>query len=487
MENLSRRRFLELAAAAGGTIALEDVRAGAAAGSTTGSGQHAVLADAAADRLTGRIVRPSDPAYESARRDWDMLFSHYPLAVVFCSDTQDVVNALTWARHHGVAVRARSGRHNLEGWSNIDGGLVVDVSELKGVAVDQATGTATIGAGLTQGEVVAALGSFGLAIPTGSEASVGVVGATLGGGFGFFTRAFGLSCDNLIAAEIVVPAGRRGAKRIAVGSASHSDLLWACRGGGGGNFGIVTSLTYRAHPVSDVAFVVAKWPDLGSLEEVFGSWQRSAPFSDNRLTSVLEVDPSSFVLYGVLLSGTEAEARQLLAPVLSIGSPTVDVSLTTWAELFASLNSGPRQFANWKFYSQFVTRPFPPRAIRLVRDFMQRAPSPPSNFFFSSFGGAVTQEPSGGSAFPHRGALFYAEPGAGWNGSELTTKAQAWVAECGQALRHYVDGAYVNVPNAAMADWQSAYYGDRYRRLRRVKARYDPSNFFEFEQSIEPS
>jgi FAD/FMN-containing dehydrogenase len=471
MNDLSRRELLALSAAAAGTIALPGFDAGSAA---------------AAVSLTGRVVRPGDPAYELARTDWDMLFSHYPQAIVFCRNARDVANAIAWARRHDIAVRARSGRHNLEGWSNIDGGLVVDVSQIKGVAIDRAARTATIGAGLTQGEVVAALGREGVAIPTGTEASVGIVGATLGGGFGFLTRALGLASDNLLSSGIVVPAGRRAAKRIVAGPHTHADLLWACRGGGGGNFGIVTSLTYRVHPVKNVAFVVSKWPDFGSLRRVVDAWQRTAPHADRRLTSVLEVDPSSFVLYAVMIGGTEADARRHLSPVLSIGNPRVSVSVDSWANVFASFNSGPRQYANWKFYSQFVTRPFPARAIDTVRQFMQAAPSPPSNFFCSSFGGAVAHEPPGGSAFAHRDALFYAEPGAGWNGSDLNTKCQAWVAEFGNALSPFVDGAYVNVPNAATADWPEAYYGSKYSRLRRIKAHYDPTNFFQFEQSVQP-
>ena len=144
--------------------------------------------------------------------------------------------------------------------------------------IDAKARTATIGAGLTQGELVAALGSRGFAVPIGSEAGVGAVGATLGGGFGFMTRAFGLACDNLIGVRAVVPDGRRGAK------ADHrrfpdrnSDFLWACRGGGGGNFGIVTSLTYRLNPIGKVAFVTAQWPDSRACGAMFDAWQRSAP------------------------------------------------------------------------------------------------------------------------------------------------------------------------------------------------------------------
>jgi hypothetical protein len=165
----------------------------------------------------------------------------------------------------------------------------------------------------------------------------------------------------------------------------------------------------------------------------------------------------------------------------------VGVTVASWTDAFAALQPGPRRFANWRFYSQFVTRPFPPQAIGIVREFMARSPSPASTFVCASLGGAAAREPAGGSAFAHRGALFYAEPRAGWNDTALTAHSQAWVAEFGQALRPYVGGAYVNVPNGAMADWPTAYYGVKYGRLRRIKARFDPSNLFQFQQSIQPA
>ncbi len=483
MDEVSRRQLIKLAAAASAGAAVFPAvdLLGAADAAADAPGVQG------APRLTGRVIRPGDPSYEGARIDWDRLFNHYPLAIVFCHTARDVVNAIAWARRHDVAIRARSGRHSLEGWSNIDGGLVIDVSEMKRIRIDADSRTATVAAGVTQGESVAALGAEGLALPVGSEAGVGVVGATLGGGFGFLTRAFGLACDNLLAVRIAVPEGRRGARLINADERHHRDLLWACRGGGGGNFGIVTSLTYRLNPISEVAFVTAKWPDFSSFASVFETWQRRAPRADRRLTSVFEVDPGSFQLFAVLESGTPAEAQRLLAPLTAIGSPTVNVESKSWPALYAALNSGPRQYGNWKFFSQFVSSPFPAEAIDVVQSYMQRAPSPPSNFFCSAFGGAVRHGPSGGSAFPHRDALFYAEPGAGWNGDALTASSQAWVAEFGQALRRHVSGAYVNVPNAGMGDWATAYYGGNYERLRRVKAKYDPLEVFRFAQSIPPA
>lgn len=164
--------------------------------------------------LTGRVVCAADAEYATACAGYNLLYTNRPAAIVFARETTDVVNALAWARHHGVPVRARSGRHCLEGWSTVDDGLVIDVSEIKSVTVDAAARTATVGAGLNQSETVAALGEAGFATATGTEGTVGLVGATLGGGFGLLTRAFGMACDNLVAAEVVVASGAGGAESV---------------------------------------------------------------------------------------------------------------------------------------------------------------------------------------------------------------------------------------------------------------------------------
>src|SRR3979490_158493 len=182
------------------------------------------------DELTGRIVRPGDSDYPTASAGWNLLFSHDPTVIVFAQETQDVVNALTWARQNNVLLRVRSGRHCLEGWSNVDKGIVIDVSELKSATIDMASSTATVGAGLNQLEAVTELGKAGVAAPTGTEGTVGLVGATLGGGFGLLTRSLGMASDNLMAVEIVVTDEVDGAKAITVDDTSHPDLMWALRG-----------------------------------------------------------------------------------------------------------------------------------------------------------------------------------------------------------------------------------------------------------------
>nr|WP_090276500.1 FAD-binding oxidoreductase [Mycolicibacterium komanii]CRL69913.1 FAD/FMN-dependent dehydrogenase [Mycolicibacterium komanii] len=450
--------------------------------------------DRLAAELTGDVVRPQDSGYDAARLGYNHLFDLRPDAVVFCANTRDVVNALSWARRNDVAVRARSGRHCLEGWSAVDGGLVIDVSRMKSTAIDAASQTATVGAGLNQLETVTVLGEAGFAAPTGTEGTVGLVGATLGGGFGLLTRRYGMACDNLLAAEVVVASDDGGATVISADEQTHPDLLWALRGAGNGNFGIVTSLTYRIHPLTQTIHVVATWPGLEKLSEVFDAWQRSAPHVDDRLTSQLEIRPEEIVMVAILASGSQTEAWQMLAPVLAVGEPDVCTVDGRWADVYSDFQIPPaEEAANWKFVSQFVSEPFPPEAIGLVESFMATAPTPDCNYFTNALGGAVRKrEPPGGSAFAHRGALFYAEPGAGWGvrggtpatKDPLTAECLAWCTEFGHALQPYTTGAYVNVPNAGMPQWESAYWGPNVERLRAIKATYDPQDLFSFEQGL---
>lgn len=451
--------------------------------------------------VTGRIVRPGDDGYDAARTPWNHFVARRPAAVVYVESTQDVVDTVAWARRGGREIRVRSGGHSLEGFSSVDGGVVIDVSGLKSAditpGVDGGPDTARLGAGLTQIEAVTALGRHGLAVPTGNEGSVGLIGATLGGGFGLLTRPFGMASDHLLGVEIVVTDQDLGARSIWVDADHHADLLWALRGGGNGGFGIVTTMLARVRPLPTAALVTASWSGLGELSAVFDAWQRSAPTTDDRLTSQLEIRSDRVELFAVLAHGTTDEATRLLGPILAQGAPSVVVIEKPWGQLYSEIQiPTDDEPANWKFTSQFTRSPFPAAAIDIVASFMAAAPTPQCNYFTQAFGGAVpTSEPVGGSAFAHRDALFYAEPGAGWGDRRDPAAAQdprtaeclTWIADFSRALAPYVDGAYVNVPNADEPEWASAYWRDNVDRLRQVKAVYDPQDVFHHQQSITPT
>lgn len=481
MGEISRRDIIQALAAAGaagavGLIAPDRARAAMAGQAISTHG------------LAGRVVLAGSPDFDAARLLWDRLHVSYPLAIVYCETTDDVMNALTWSRRNGVAFRVRSGGHALEGWSTLDGGLVIDVSAMKQVAIDAEAGTATVGTGLTQGEIVAALGEAGYTVPTGSEASVGVGGVTLGGGIGFLSRSLGVTCDSLLAVDIVVPDGADGAKLIRAERDSHADLLWACRGGGGGNFGIATAYTFRLHKIPDIVHFKLDW-DWSDPAAAFNAWQAWAPEVDHRLgtTFVFLPKASNVIEAEGIFQGPLDEAKRLLAPLLAVGDPKLDIATKSWPQHFRDSNAGPRQFDNWRFTSSWAYEPLPAAAIETIVGFLADAPAPACNYWCLNWGGATRNEPEGGAAFFHRDPLYYAEPGAGWNDPAQTGPVAVWLAQFRQAMRPFVKGAYVNVPDAAFSDWGELYYGTNFPRLREVKSKYDPTEVFRFPQSIPPA
>ena len=325
-------------------------------------------------KLTGRVVRQR-PRYPDARLGWDELFVRYPLVIVFAQETQDVVNALTWARQNDVALRVRSGRHSLEGWSNVDNGIVIDVSELKSVRIDSASRIATVGAGLTQLEAVTTLAKKDLAVTTGTEGTVGLSGATLGGGFGFLTRYLGMACDSLMAAEIVVASGARRAKVIK----ADLKITRTCSGRSAGR----ETATSGSSPPSPIrrlrsgASPICRRRGRASRTCIGSSTHSSAR---HRSPTTASEPRSRSTENQILLSRSSRTARrrevkELLAPILSVGKPDVTVQVGNWGDVYAGFQIPTAdEPANWKFFSQFAIEPFPKRAISLVASFMQTPP-----------------------------------------------------------------------------------------------------------------
>jgi len=214
--------------------------------------------------LIGRVIWPRDPDYEDARRDFNSRLSRFPAAIVICDDVRDVQHAIRWAREERVPLSARSGGHSYEAFSVLDDGLVVDLSELNAVDIDRQRGEAIVGAGVRLGDLYRRLGDGDFTLSAGTCPSVGIAGLTLGGGFGFLSRQDGLTCDNLLAVDMVAADGAL----VHVSAQEQPDLFWALRGGGGGNFGIATSFTFRVRTIGDVALFRVTW-SWDELPEVF--------------------------------------------------------------------------------------------------------------------------------------------------------------------------------------------------------------------------
>ena len=238
--------------------------------------------------LTGCVIWPRNPDYEEARGDFNSRLSRFPAAIVICDDARDVQHAIRWAREEGVPLSARSGGHSYEAFSVLDKGLVVDLGGLNAVDIDRQRSEAIVGAGVRLGDLYRRLGDDGLTLSAGTCPSVGIAGLTLGGGFGFLSRQDGLTCDNLLAVDLVAADGAL----LHVSAQEQPDLFWALRGGGGGNFGIVTSFTFRPlRTIGDVALFRVTWP-WDEVAEVFDAWQHWAPFVDERLVAEFHVPDS---------------------------------------------------------------------------------------------------------------------------------------------------------------------------------------------------
>ncbi|AWP27508.1 FAD-binding oxidoreductase [Paenibacillus sp. Cedars] len=444
----------------------------------------------AGTRLTGRVVVPGSPSYRAARMEYNRRISKFPRVIVFCRRTQDVINAVKWARERGVRLRVRSGRHSYEGFSTINGGIVIDVSAMNKVKVDRKNRVAHVQTGNPLARVYRKLWDKGVALPAGTAPDVGVAGLTLGGGIGLLSRKYGLTCDNLKQVKMVVASGRYGAKTIIANKKKNSDLFWASRGGGGGSFGIATRYTFRVRPIRTVSIysITWKWRD---LEKVFPAWQRWAPSVTNRLTSTIEVaakQVGTIVSTGQLLGGAE-ELRRLIRPLLQVGTP-VKVMVRTVpfieaTQFFAAgdLNLEPK----FKITGAFGYKTLPPEGVRMIRDFLSKAPNKHATVWCQSLGGAgsaVSRVSPTATAYPHRKAETVYELSARWRNDKEQQRNIQWVKRFRKALRPYVVGDYVNFPDLGIKNWPKSYYGVNFARLKRVKQKYDPLNVFRFAQSI---
>ncbi|MGG2082641.1 FAD-binding oxidoreductase [Lysinibacillus pakistanensis] len=441
-------------------------------------------------KLTGRIVTPDDPGYEQARTNNNLNNPKYPSVIVFCQDTKDVINALNWARENNEPFRIRSGRHSYENYSLLNKGLVIDISDMNDIQLNLQEMTVKIEAGANLGSVYRVLGEQGVTIPAGTESSVGVVGLTLGGGIGMLSRPFGLTCDNLIEIEMVGVSGHEGATVIQANRQKNSDLLWASCGGGGGNFGIVTSLTFKLHPINDVAIFSITW-GWEDFERAFDAWQKWAPYTDERLTSQIELkskEIDEIVAQGEFV-GSASELKKLLRPLRKTGTPRniwiKEVPYLKAVEFF-DIPSG-NQPALRKRSGSFIERPFPHAAIVQMKEFLAKPPNRNTTIWQQSLGGAVGQVAPNRTAYYYRNALMAQEYNTFWKKPKEEEKNIRWVENVRRALSPYTTGDYVNFPDRYIKDWLTAYYGRNVRRLREVKSKYDPLNVFHFPQSIPPN
>ena len=457
--------------------------------------------------LTGLVLCPGDPGWDDARRNFNQRFDVQPRAVVYCQDTGDVVRAIRWARENRVPLRARSGRHSYEGYSLVDGGLIIDVSDIDHVRVDREAGVADIGAGIDMLECSERLGEVGVTTPLATGPTVGMAGLALGGGFGLTSRKFGLTCDNLLEVELVTANG----EVIRAGESAHPDLFWACRGGGGGNFGIATQFRLRVHPVTVVCGFIIQW-NWDQFDRVVARWQTWAHDVDDGLSAALRMTVAREIrLYGIYAPDDPvgvSKAADLLAPLLQAVPPASPPTIQTLPFLVAArmfFGEGghtvdPQQpvwtvnpYSDQQIFkstSAAAMAPFPPEAIALLRGFLENPPPLAQTPVQVSMvqllpgGGAPSRVAPSATAVYLRQAMLIVQYDGYWVAPQDAGPTMAWVEQMRTAMQPYTQGAYVNYVDSQIPDPLRAYYGANLERLVEVKRRYDPDDVFHFPQSI---
>ncbi|MFC5826856.1 FAD-binding oxidoreductase [Nonomuraea insulae] len=434
-------------------------------------------------RLAGTLVLPGDGGYATARRLYNPAYDRIrPQAVAYCTSAADVSACLAFARANGVAITSRSGGHSYAGWST-GTGLVIDVSRMSSVAYSG--GRATIGAGAKLIDVYDKLSRHGVSIPAGSCPTVGIAGLTLGGGIGVVSRKYGLTCDVLESVRVVTADGRL----LTCDAGHNAGLYWACRGGGGGNFGVAVSFTFRTHQATDLTLFFLHWP-WAKAGAAVRAWQSWAPTAPEELWSTLRLRRSKSgldVQIGGAYVGGAAALERLLAPLVAkIGKPS-SRSVRTTSRLdamktmagcasmsVAQCRRMPREAFAAK--SHLAYRTLPADGVRALVDGVARGGG--HSVLLDAMGGAIGRVRPSATAFPHRAALFsvqYYQEGT----------SRSWLRALHHDMsRYFGDHAYVNYIDPDLRNWRNAYYGTNAARLAEVKSTYDPDRLFRLPQGV---
>jgi FAD/FMN-containing dehydrogenase len=439
-------------------------------------------------QVSGSVLAPDDAGYDAARAVHNGLIDRRPALIVRCRTAYDVAASLALARGAGLEVSVRGGGHNVAGRAVTDGGVMIDLAEMKGIAIDPEQRTATVEGGVIWSEVNGAAAEHGLAVTGGAVSGTGIAGYTLGGGLGWLMAKYGLAADNLLAVELVTAEG----DVLQVDATSHADLFWALRGGGG-NFGVATSFTYRLHPLKTVVGGLIAHP-VEAAPELLRFYRDAVSDCSDDLTVfaglVHAPDGSGAKLSALVVfhTGAEAEAERDLEPFKTWGSPlVVEVGTMPYPAMNTILDAGfPAGSLNY-WLSSF-TRGLPNELIDIAVERFATVPSPMTAILVEHFHGAVTRVGATETAVPHRDQGWNLLIPSVWTDPADTEANIAWSRQTFAAMRpHLGTGRWLNYLGDDQAeDAIRAAYGPNYDRLREVKRRYDPDNVFHLNHNIEP-
>ncbi len=444
--------------------------------------------------LGGELLFPESKGYDEARSLWNAMIDRKPAVIAQCAGASDVMQAVRFAADHGLLLAIRGAGHNIAGKGSCDGGFLVDLSKMRSVWVDRSARTARVEPGATLGDLDRETQAHGLATPVGINSTTGIAGLTLGGGFGWLSRKYGLTVDNLRSADVVTANG----ELVTASKDENPDLFWAIRGGGG-NFGVVTSFEFDLHEVGPevlAGLIVHPYTDAPKAIRHYREFARDLPRDLNVWLVMRKAPPLPFlpeeahgtevVIFAICHAGDIEEGKRAIEPLRKYGNPIAEhigpQPFAAWQTAFDPLlTPGARNY--WKSHN-FTE--LDDGLIDTAIDYLGRLPSDQTEIFFGRLGGAVNEIPADATAYPHRDAEYVMNVHARWNGTSDDSTCIEWSREYFDETAPYATGGvYVNFVPEGEEPLDSA-YGPNYERLVSIKRKYDPNNLFRLNQNIAP-
>lgn len=458
------------------------------------------LASNAVDELKatirGQLLRPDEPGYDDARRIWNAMIDRRPALIVRCAGVADVKRAVEFAREQRLLVAVRGGAHNIAGSAVCDDGLVIDLSPMKSVRIDSHACRAYVEPGATLGDFDHEAQAFGLATPLGINSTTGVAGLTLGGGFGWLSRRYGMSVDNLLSVDIITADG----ELVHANTQTNDDLFWAVRGGGG-NFGVVTMFEFQLHRVGPLVYAGLVVLPMEAAKEALVRYRTVAENMQDELSVWVvlrlapplpflppEVHGKPVIAFAVCYIGPLETAERAIEAVRALGKPYGEhlgpMPYSMWQKAFDPLLApGARNY--WKSHN---FDELPDGLIDAALQAMASLPSPQCEIFFGQIGGRTCDVPVDATAYCGRDAKYVMNVHARWTDAADDERCVDWARTFFRAAAPYALGSvYVNFLTQDESMRINAAYGPNYERLAAIKTRYDPDNLFQHNQNIKPS
>ena len=447
------------------------------------------------ENISGTVIVPGDDSYDEVRTIWNAMIDRKPGVIVQCSSTEDVPPSIAFAREHNLEITIRGAGHNIAGNSISDGGLVIDFSTMKNVNIDVENNRAIVEPGVTLGDFDAAVQAHGLATSVGINSTTGIAGLTLGGGFGWLTRKYGMTVDNLLSVDLVTVEG----ESITASADENPDLFWAVRGGGG-NFGVITQFEYALHPFGPDVFAGLIVYPLEQAQQVLSRYREFTNTAPEELSvwSVLRQAPplpflpedahgKEVVILAFMYAGDPAEGEQHTSALNGFGEPYGEnvgvMPYLDWQQGFDPLlTPGARNY--WKSHN-FAE--LTDDALEIMIDYTGSLPSPQCEIFIAHIAGAANRVAADAMAYGARDTRYVLNVHARWDAATDDDTCVSWSREFFEATKPYASaGAYVNFMTAEEGDRVASAYGPNYDRLVEIKRKYDPDNVLHMNQNIKP-